>query len=77
MIGGLVLKHMYTKVGICEGRVLVGSNPPTRITRVFHARLKSPMIPCCAVRVLMGESMRRMANYQHHHLCHLLLLLSA
>lgn len=44
----LVLKHMYAKVGICEERVLVGSNPPTRITHVFHARLKGPMIPCRA-----------------------------
>lgn len=44
---------MYTKVGICEEWVLVRSNPPVRITRVFHARLKSPMIPCCAVWFLM------------------------
>lgn len=55
MIGGLVLKHLYTKVGICKERVLVGSNPPTRITHVFHARLKGPMIPCCGVWVLTGN----------------------
>lgn len=74
----LVLKHMYAKVGICEERVLVGSNPPTRITHVFHARLKGPMIPCRAVRVLKGVgSMLRMTNYQCHHLCHRLLSLPA
>lgn len=55
VIGGLVLKHLCAKFGICKERVLVGSNPPTRITRVFHARLKGPMIPCCGVWVLMGN----------------------
>lgn len=54
-VAGLVLKHMYTKVGICEERVLVRSNPPTRITHVFHARLKGPMIPYHAVQVLTGN----------------------
>lgn len=68
-VAGLVLKHMYTKVGICEERVLVESNPPTRITHVFHARLKGPMIPC--------NTGRDLTNYQRHHLCHVLLSLSA
>lgn len=53
MIGGLALKHLHTR--ICEERVLVGSNPPTRITRVFHARLKGPMIACCVVWLLMED----------------------
>ena len=47
--GGLVLKHMYMKVKICKERVLVGSNPPARITHVFHGRLKGPTIACLAV----------------------------
>ena len=68
---------MYGKVGIYEGGVLVGSNPPTRITHVFHARLKGPMIPLprYAVPEPDSESMTLMRNDPRCRLCSCCVLL--
>lgn len=47
-----MLKQTCAKL---ESECWSGANPPARITRVFHARLKGPMIPCSVVPALIRE----------------------